>query len=334
MRKIKKCFGPNRRQFLASSLLAIGAPLVSRAKAQGSYPTKAIRIIVPFAAGALTDSLGRVIGQKLQAKWGQSVVVENISGAGGVAGTAAAARSAPDGHTLVLLISSHASNQTLMSSLPYDSLNDFAPITLVAKSTNVLLASNNFLRRTENTGADLRMFLDYAKGQSLLFGHSGTGNMNHLVGVLLGRVAGIKLEPVPYRGGAAAMNDLVGAHLDLQVATVGFSAPFVRDNRVSALGVTSEARHPVIPNVLTFKEVGVNVVADEWWGLAAPARTPPEIIRQINTEVRAILDMPDVISRLNGADLVSSSPEEFDAFIRSETTRWGEFIRTVGIRIN
>ena len=323
--------GVDRRKLLIAGLATICAPAIARADLSAPFPTKPVRFVVPFGAGALTDSIARVVGQKLSEKWGQSVIVENKPGAGGSMGSAIVAKAPADGYTFLFIVSSHASNPALMK-LPYDSLKDFAFVSLIAKSTNMLMASHDFLNRSDNPDADLEKFLAYAKGRTLAFGHPGVGTMNFLVGALLGKMAGINFTPVGYRGAGEAMNDLMGGHLALQIATIGFSARFVQSGKVAGLGITSAARHPVLPNVPTFKEAGLDIVADEWWGMAAPARTPPEIIQKVNQDVRAVLDMPEVKQRLKGADLMSSTPDEFRSFVESETTRWGKFIRTAGIR--
>lgn len=323
--------GVDRRKLLIAGLATIGAPAIVRAAGTAAYPTKPVRVIVPFGAGAFTDSVARVVGDKLGQKWGQRVIIENKPGASGAIGTGMAAKANPDGYTLVFIVSSHASNPALMK-VPYDSLQDFTFITLVCKSTNMLLASNEFLSQSKNPDANLAEFLKYAKGRTLAFGHPGIGTMNFLVGELLGHTAGINFTPVAYRGAMGAMNDILGGHLDLQIATIGFSERFVKAKQAAGLGITSETRQPELPNVKTFKEVGLDIVADEWWGLAGPAGIPPEVVQEINHSVAGVLKMEDVKKRLHGAQLASNSPEEFRAFVTSETARWGKFIKDQGIK--
>ncbi len=311
---------------LASSALVLPALAQSPADL---YPNKPIRIIVPFGPGGSVDILARAVGQKMNEKWGQPVVVETRPGAATMIGTAAAARAEPDGYTLIIVVSNHATNPTLQANITYDALKDFETISLLAR-TPVVLYSHPSLPAT-----NLKELVAVAKAKpgALNFGSAGPGSMTHLVAEMLKLQAGIDMVHVVYRGGASALTDLLGGHLPMQFATVAQVLPQYQAGAVRALGVTSTERYASIPNVPTFKEQGFDLVATEWYGLLAPARTPRPIVDKLNAEMRRIIGSENLGDRLNAIQLVSSSPEELREFIQAEIDRWGRLIKQLGIKV-
>ncbi len=292
------------------------------------YPDKPIKIIVPFAPGGSVDVLARVVAQKLQDSWGQPVVVESRPGASTLIGTTAAAKSAPDGYTLVISVSNHTTNPAMREKMPYDTLKDFRPISLMARTPVVVYAHPQF------PANDLTTLLALAKAKpgTVTFGSAGTGSMTHLTAELLKQSAGVDMTHVVYRGGTPALTDVISGHLNMTFATVGQALPQYRAKQVKALGISSEKRYPSVPEIPTFKEQGIDLVTTEWYGLLAPAATPPEIVNKLNAEVRKILSQPGLGERLTAIELVSSTPDELDKFIRSEMIRWTPLVHQLGIK--
>ena len=317
-----------RRKLLAVAAALAPAMAVRAQEGAGQYPSKPIRIISPFAAGGSVDVLARVLGQKLTEAWGQPVVVEARPGANTAIGTEAAARARPDGYTLIIVVSNHATNPVLQPKLPYDTLKDFTPVSLLARTPIVAYGSPRF------PVANLRELVAYAKAHpdGISFGSAGTGSVTHLTGEMLNARAGLDMTHVVYRGGTPALNDVMAGHIQMTFATVGQALPQYRAGQVRALGVSSATRYASIPEVPTFREQGIDVVTTEWFGLMAPAGTPPDIVDKLNAQVRRILAMPDLGDRLTAIELVGSSPAELDRLIRDEMARWQPFIRERGIK--
>lgn len=322
------------RQFLlltSFAMLAVIACIAGASHAQSivsRYPEKPIKIIVPFAPGGSVDVLARVVGQKMQEHWGQPVIVENRPGASTLIGTTAAAKSPPDGYTLIVSVSNHTTNPAMHAKMPYDTLKDFQPISLMARTPIVLYANSQF------PANDLKELVALARSKpgSLMFGSAGTGSMTHLTAEMLKLNAGIDMTHVVYRGGTPALADVIAGHVPMTFATVGQALPQYKARQVKPLGISSEKRYPSVPEIPTFKEQGINLVATEWYGLLAPAGTPPEIVAKLNTEIRHIMAMPGLGDRLSAIELVSSTPEELDSFIRSEMTRWAPLIQKLGLK--
>ena len=318
------------KRILTGALVAAGlagAPAFAQSPAD-SYPNKPIRIIVPFGPGGSVDILARAVGQKMTEKWGQPVVVETRGGAATMIGTALAARAEPDGYTLIIVVSNHATNPTLQPNITYDALKDFETVSLLAR-TPVVIYSHPSLAAT-----NVKELVAVAKQKpgALNFGSAGPGSMTHLVAEMLKLQGGIDMVHVVYRGGASAMTDLLGGHLPMQFATVAQALPHYQSGALRALGVTSAERYPSIPNVPTFKEQGFDLVATEWYGLLAPAKTPRPIVDKLNAEMRRIIEKENLGDRLTGIQLASSSPEELRGFIGSEIERWGKLIKQLGIK--
>src|SRR5215212_11889829 len=304
------------------------APFAALAQSAEKYPERQIRIIVPYPAGGSVDVLGRLLAQRMQENWGQSVIVENRPGAGTMIGTAAAAKSDPDGYTLIIVVSGHTTNPALYASMQYDGIKDFQPISLLARTPVVLYAHPSLPAKD----AKELVALGKAKTHTLNFGSAGVGSMTHLTGELIKSQTGTEMLHIVYRGGTPALNDLLAGHLPLQFATVAQALPQYKEGRLRALGISSEQRYPSVPEIPTFREQGLDLVANEWYGLLAPAGTPKPIIAKLNAEMKRIMALPNMGDRLAAIELMATTPEELDAFIRVETERWGAVIRKLGLR--
>jgi tripartite-type tricarboxylate transporter receptor subunit TctC len=292
------------------------------------YPDRPIRIIVPFPPGGSVDIVARVIGQKLAEAWGQTVLVENRAGAATMIGTEATAKASPDGYTLAVVVSNHATNPSLHKTMPYDAIESFEFISLLARAPVVIYSNPKF------APAGLKELIAYAKAKpgGLNFGSAGPGSMTHLVAEMLKIQTGIEMTHVVYRGGTPAMNDAIGGQIPMTFATVSQALTQYQGGQLRALGVTSEKRYPSIPEVPTFREQGVDLVASEWYVLIAPAKTPKPIIDKLNAEIRRIIATPNLGDRLPAIELVSSTSDEARDFIRSEIARWAPVIEKLGLK--
>jgi tripartite-type tricarboxylate transporter receptor subunit TctC len=313
----------------AALLLAM---LVTHAALAQAWPARPVRLVVPFAAGAGTnDIMARLVGQHLGAGLGQPVVIENRPGAGGIAGTEAAAKAAPDGSTFLMTNVSLVISPYLYSKLPYDPQKDFVPVTLVATAPLMLVVHPSVPAKSVKE----LIALAKAKPGALTYGSGGVGSTPHLAGELFKALAGFDAVHVPYKGGAPALNDLVGGQLSFMIENVPGTMPFARAGKLRALAVTSAKRTPLEPSLPTMAEAGVpsyEVVG--WNGIVAVAGTPREIVARLQAETAKVLRSPEVRERLAamGAEPVGSTPEEFAAFMRAEDARWGRIIREKGIR--
>lgn len=296
-----------------------------------NYPARTVRIVAPIAAGGGTDILSRLLAQKLYEAWGQVVQVDNRPGAGGIIGSELVAKAAPDGYTLLMAFTSHVSNPSLQSKLPYDTLNDFAPVTMVAVIPNVLLVHPSLPVRS------VRELVAFARARpgDINYGSSGVGSATHLAALLFGSMTGVIMEHVPYRGGAPALYDLLGGQLTMMFGNMASSLPHVRSGKLRALAVTSAQRSPTLPQLPTMVEAGLpGYEARGWFALLAPAKTPGQIINKLNSEIVAILQHREVRLRLGGlgAEVMSSTPVELNDYIRVEITRWAKVVRAAGIK--
>ena len=316
------------RKIFALALALCLAPLAADAQSADKYPERPIKIVVPFPPGGSVDVLGRLIAQRMQENWGQSVIVETRPGASTMIGTASVAKAEPDGYTLIIVVSNHTTNPALQPKMQYDSLKDFEPIALLAR-TPVVLYSHPSLPAKD---AKELIALGKARTHTLNFGSAGVGSMTHLTGEMLKIKARIEMLHIVYRGGTPAMNDLLAGHLPLQFATVAQALPQYRAGQLRALGISSAARYASVPEIPTFKEQGIDVVTTEWYGLLAPAGTPKPIIEKLNAETKRIMALPNMGDRLAAIELTHSTPQELDGFIRGETERWGALIKQLGLR--
>ena len=301
----------------------------SAAHAQ-NYPSRLVRIISPAAAGGAADILSRVIAFKLSESWGQQVQVDNRPGAGGIIGSDVVAKAPPDGYTLLMAFTSHVTNPTLQPKLPYDTLNAFAPVSMVAVAPSVLVVHPSLPVRSVR---DLIAFAKRRPGE-LDYGSAGTGTATHLAALMFSAMTGVIIEHVPYRGGAPALNDLLGGQVSLMFGNVASSMAFIRAGRLRPLAVTSARRAAVLPRVPTMAEAGLpDYEALAWFALLAPARTPGQVINKLNSEVVAILQHSDMKERLQalGIELMPSSPAELNDYIRAEIVKWDKVIKQLGI---
>ena len=325
-----------RRDFLRTGLGLVGIATLSRGAAQSDaatdYPSHAIHLIVPFAAGGGTDIVGRIIGQKLSETWKQPVVVENRAGGNGTIGAYAVARSAPDGYTLSMITASHSVNVTLQGSKhPYDLLNDFAAVSQVTTQPYVLVVNPGLPMKSMR---DLVVLAKASPGK-LTYGSSGVGGTSHLAGALLCSLADIEMTHVPYRGGEPAMADVVSGQIDMLFSTRLQSRGFVEAGKLRPLAVTSAHRSPAMPDLPTMQEAGVpGYEVAGWYGMLAPAGTPPAIVDRLNREVVRIVRLPDVAEKIrnDGSEPVGSSPAQFAAHIKAEVEKWRDLIHRTGIK--
>ena len=326
---------PNLVAMLSANILlmAVGAPGNAAAQADArAYPERNVRIIDAYSAGGGSDTLARLIAPKLAEMWGKQVIVENRPGASGAIGTDAAAKSPPDGHTLLMGIDgSIAVNPSLFPNLPYNPERDLAPITQTAVQPMILVVP---LSVPVGTVKEL-LALARAQPGKINFSSGGPGGTSHLAAELFKAQTKIDVGHVPYKGSAPAVLAVLGSEVQMMISIAPPLLPHINSGRLKALGVASNARSHFLPAVPTVSEAGVpGYEASGWNGLFAPARTPAAIVQKINADVVKALAMPDIRDRLAsmGATLVGSSPEQFAAFVKQETARWGKVIRDNNIR--
>jgi len=308
------------------------AVIAGHASAQSAYPSKSIRILVPFPAGGSTDFVARGIGQKITEAWGQQVVLDNRAGAAGIVATEIVAKAAPDGYTLLMNSVSHAANASMYSKLPYDTLRDFAPIILFADVPIILVVRSQF---SANSVADL-ISLARAKPGQLNFAAGGVGASSHLAGELFRSMARIQWQTVQYKGGAPTLVDLLGGQVDLTFSPIASSIQHVKAGRLKALGVTSSKRVPLLPDLPTIAESGVpGYAASAWYGVVAPARVPRDIIQKLNREINALLKNVEFREGMlaRGAVPMGGSSEEFAAFMRQEVSKYAALVKESGIKL-
>ena len=318
-----------------ASAVVLGAGLLGGTSALAqAYPTKPVTIIVPFAAGGTTDILARIIGQALTAELGQSVVVDNRAGAGGNIGGQAAAKAAPDGHTLFMgTVGTHAINASLYKKMPFDPVKDFAPLTRVANVPNLLVAN------PAQPYKSVKDLIAYAKANpgKVNFGSSGNGSSIHLSGELFKSLAKVDMQHVPYKGSAPAVTDLLGNQIGIMFDNMPSAIQHVRSGKLVPLAVTTAKRSPELPNVPTIAEAGVpGYEATSWFGMFAPAGTPAPVLAQLNAAIVKVLAQPDVKKKINeqGAEVYSETPEQFAAFIQAESVKWGKVVKESGASLD
>jgi tripartite-type tricarboxylate transporter receptor subunit TctC len=316
------------------SRLAISLCLVVACATAGAqtFPSKPIRVVIPFVAGGSSDIVGRAIGSKFQELLGQPAVVENKPGANGAIAAEFVAKADPDGHTILVgSIGVFSINAALFKDLRYNPVRDFAPITLAVTTPNVLITKPGLAANS------MKELVDYAKKNpgKLSYCSSGTGSSDHLTAELLNQVAGISAVHVPYKGGAACQTDIMGGQVDISFQNLGAVTNYIRGNRMKALAVTAKTRNPQLPNVPTTAEGGFpELVVTSWQAAAAPAKTPREIVARLNDSTVKALRAPDVRERMSqiGFDVVAGTPEEFGRFMKEELERWTEVVKRGGIK--
>ena len=319
------------RAALAALLLAAALPAWTPRVLAQAYPVKPVRIVVPFPAGGIADIYARLIGARAGAGWGQPVVIENRSGAGGNIAAELVAKSAPDGYTLVMgSLGTHAVNVSLFSRLPYDPVNDFAAIALVLEAEGLLVVHPSVPART------VAELIAYARANpgAITFASAGMGTASHLAGELFKSMAGVEMVHVPYKGNVPAIADLLAGQTSLLFATMPTVLPHAKAGKLRALATIGAARSAAAPELPTIAESLPGFEVNNWIGLFAPAGTPPEIVRRWNAEVLRAMQSPEIQARLpaEGARFTATTPEQFGAFVKSEIAKWAPVVKASGAR--
>jgi len=313
----------------ATMVVCALAPLTVVAQA---WPTKPVKFVVPFPPGGSVDPLARILGARLADSLGQQFIVENKTGAGGSIGTAFVAKSPPDGYTYVVVFDTHGVNPALIPDLPYDTVNDFAPVMLVGTAPMAIVA---------NVAKPYRTFGDViraakAKPEALSIGSVGNGSLGHLAMILLQQAGGFKVTHVPYKGGGPMMADVLGGQIDLGIASVAALSANVKGGKLRALALTGDKRSHTMPDVPTLAEQGFpGFSAFAWWGIFAPAGTPKPVLEKFHGELVKVLKQPDLRKQLTetlGMDLAASRPEALQKFLVGEIDRWGKVVRSNNVR--
>ena len=317
------------RLALAALCLAVAG---AGASAQAVYPQHAIKLIVPWPAGGSVDIAARVIAEQLSVDLGQPVIVDNRPGAAGNIGATAAAKSAPDGYTLLMATTPMIINRSLYKDLPFDLSRDFTPVSQLVTLSYVLVAHPSVASSVQELIAKAK-----ARPGQISYASSGPGTQLHLIGEAFKRQAGIDIVHVPYKGAPPALADLVGGHVQLMFPGVPVVEPLIKSGQLNALAVVSKRRLALLPNVPTLAEAGVpNIDFTEWYGVVVPAGTPDKIVTKLNGEIVKILKMPDVRQRLanRGFDPVGGTPQEFAGLIQEEQKKWAATVAQSGVRVD
>jgi tripartite-type tricarboxylate transporter receptor subunit TctC len=321
------------KRALAAGLAALALLAAPLACAQG-YPSRPIHFVVPYPAGGPLDTVARLLGQKVSESVKQPVIIDNKPGAGGNIGADAVAKSPPDGYTILMgAVATHAINPTLYANIPYDPVNDFAPVTQVASTPNVLVVNPSLPVH------DVREFIAYAKAHpgQLNFGSGSTGSAGHLAGELFKTMAGVQMVHVPYKGAGPAMQDLIGGQIQLMFDNLASSLGQIRAGKVRALAVTTAKRSSLAPELPTIAESGLpGFDISTWFGVFAPGGTPPAVVARLHDEFAKALAAPDVREKmLNlGAEPVGNTPAQFAAYIRSEAEKYARLVKASGAKVD
>jgi tripartite-type tricarboxylate transporter receptor subunit TctC len=315
--------------FRMAAIAAVVFAAAGVASAQ-PFPSKPVHILVPYPAGGGVDVLTRTLADVVSKQWGQSIVVENRPGAGGVIASQAIATSPPDGYNLIMVASGHATNPFLYPKLPYDTFKDFSPISLLASSPNILLV------RADSPFKSVGDVIAAAKAKpgSMSYGHAGNGTSTHLAGELLKNLANIDLNAIPYKGGAPAINDLLGGQIPMSFNNGPESVGQLQAGTVRALAVTTASRAPFLPDIPSMSEAVPGYGTEVWWGLLGPGGMPPELVARLSHDFVAALNTEAVKERLAklGALPIGSSPKDFDAKIHADYDKWGPIIKAAGMK--
>jgi tripartite-type tricarboxylate transporter receptor subunit TctC len=308
-------------------LIYLSVLSISNAIAQ-SYPAKPIRMVVGFVAGGPTDAIARVYAQRLGNVLGQQVVIENKGGADGVIAADIVAKSTPDGYTLFFISAGHAINASFYPKVPYRTIEDFAPVTLVGDSPNIVAVSSSLPVNS------LREFIALAKSKPNALNYGATSSPTLLATELFNSLAGIKIMRIPFKGAAPAMAAAMSGDIQLVISGIGTTLPQVKGGNLKGLAVTGSKRSPLAPEIPTVLESGINFIATTWYGVLAPVGTPPIIIQRLNAASRILLDDPEFKAQVapQGVVLTPSSAEEFGTFLRSEVALWSKVVKDVGVQ--
>ena len=310
---------------IAAVLLALSVPAAAQ-----DYPTKPIRLIIPFPPGGSNDVVGRMIALQLGERLGRQVIVDNRGGAGGIIGTEAASKAAPDGYTLLIISIAHAVSPWLYK-LQYDPIKSFVPVSILASGPNVLVVHPSL---GVHSVTELIALAKEKPGQ-LNYASAGIGSFQHLGGELFKLTAGIDMVHVPYKGGGPAMTDVLGGYTKIMFSSMVQTTPFVLNGQLRALGTSGARRNPALPDVPTIAEAGLpGYEATNWWGIVAPAGTPPEIVEKLHTEIAAVQESPKTKEQFaaQGADIVQMTSAEFGTFIEKEINKWERVVKEAGIK--
>jgi tripartite-type tricarboxylate transporter receptor subunit TctC len=301
-------------------------------QAEANYPTRPIKVLIAFPVGGLLDTVTRVVAEKMSTLLGQQMVVEARPGAGGTLATSAVAKADPDGYTLMMINDNHALNPSVFKTIPYDSIKDFAPIGFVGSAPLVFVINAGLPIK------NVKELIAYAKANEkpLTYASVGIGSASHLAGEMFAAKAGIKMQHVPYRGGAPALNDLVAGHVNTQLLSAVIGLQHIQAGRLTAIGVAAPQRLEVLPDVPTMAQNGVPLDAGYWFGLVAPAGTPQPILAKLEKALAETLAMPEVKKRLAdmGAIVTPLGQKQFGEYIQAEITKWGDVIKTNNITFN
>jgi tripartite-type tricarboxylate transporter receptor subunit TctC len=319
---------PHRRQFLHLAAGAAALPAVSSIARAQTYPSRPVRIVVPFPAGQATDTVARLMGQSLSERLGQPFVIENRTGAGGNIATESVVRAAPDGYSLLLVSLPNALNVTLYKKLNFDFIRDIAPVASIGGASYVMVVNPSVPAHA------VPEFIAYAKANSgkINMGSSGIGSASHLFGERFKMMTGINLVHVPYRGGY--VSDLLSGQVQVVFGTISTNIPYIRSEMLRALAVTTTTRSDVLPDIPTLAEFVLGYEGSAWYGVGAPKDTPAEVIDKLNKEINAVATDPTIKSRLAdlGVDPMSMTSAAFGKFIADETEKWGNVIRALNIK--
>jgi tripartite-type tricarboxylate transporter receptor subunit TctC len=315
---------------LVAVTTVLGAALGPATAQEPGYPSRPVRIIVAFPVGGLLDTVSRIVGDKLTTVLGQQFIIESRPGAGGTLATAAVARAEPDGYTLMMINDNHAVNPSVFKNIPYDSVKDFAPIGFVGSAPMALSANARLPVRT------VQDLIELARQQpgKISYASVGIGSASHLAGELFAAKAGVRMLHVPFRGGAPAINDLVAGHVDTMFVTAVVGGQHMKTGALTPLALAASARFETLPEVPTMAEAGYPLEAAYWFGLAAPAGTPPAVLARLESALTQVLAMPDLRKRMTemGAVVTPLGSRQFGDYIRTEMDKWADVIVQNGIR--
>jgi tripartite-type tricarboxylate transporter receptor subunit TctC len=317
---------------LRRALSCIAMAIIGTAAAQTAYPTRPIRVIVPYPPGGITDVTTRIVSQEIGRTFSQNVIVDNRPGANSILGVELVASATPDGYTLASVIAAHAANQTLYPKLPYDSLKSFEPVSLLGTAPLIMCVTNSLPAKS------VKELIELAKQKpgTLTFASSGIGAAAHLTTELLMQLTGTKMVHVPYKGTAPALQDLIGGQVAIMMDTSSSMLPHVRAGKIRAMGMASEKRAAVAPDVPTFVEQGVPLIGGTWVGILAPARTPQDVVNRLSSAMAAAIQRPEVRERFAqlGIDPAGNTPAEFRKFLEEEVAKWAKVIKAANVKID
>lgn len=310
--------------------LVMASVLISTTSVWGAYPDRPVKLVVPFSPGGGTDSIARTLAVGMSQAMGQSVIVENKPGAGTIIGTDAVAKSPPDGYSLVVATFAHAVNPSLMTKLPFDTEKAFAPIVMIARGPNVLVV------RSDSPLKTVKDLLDAARAEpsKLSYASQGNGTSAHLAGEMFENIAQVKITHIPYRGAGPAMTDLLGGQVDMMFATAAAVAPHIASGKLRAIAVTTPERSPVMKTIPTVAETVRGYAVESWYGLFAPAGTPDDVIIKLNNAAKQATQSAEFRRKMEPEGLVVSTgtPQELDAYVKREESRWKKIVKENNIK--